>query len=442
MSHAKILLIGDILVDVTLKTSDQELKMRMGGIIHAARGLWAMNIPYSVAYFSPSYLDHQIRDYLQLHGCDDVIKLGDVIGSPYVFLIQDVKEIGDQGYEFLLRDDIKINYNQSALDLIANNHYQEILMISGNYDQVQLIDQISGNIHIDLANNVSDLTFFESLSKKIKTVFISTSSTIFQNLFSDEINSFIKLFENYTDTIILKENRGGSRGYNFITRSHFSSSAQTSPINNSVGVGDVFDACFIAKASFIGELNAMMLSSWLAYEYALTTYPDDFKKATTRLLKMKVNDLAKLTGISLPWEKRSSIDIYIAAPDFDFVDTTLIDNLCESLKYHNFKPRRPIKENGQMEENATKSRRQDLFNKDIELITQCSILVAVLLFDDPGTLIEIGLAHASGIPTIVYDPFNTAENCMLTELPALVSSDLDQILSEIFIIASKINRNE
>lgn len=442
MPKSKILLIGDIVVDVTLKTSKEELKMRLGGIIHAARGLWALDIPYSVAYFAPSYLDFQIVDYLEKHGCEEVIKIGNVTGAPYVFLIQDVKEIGDQGYEFLLREDIKIEYFQDAIDRIIKNQYEDNFLISGNYDQVNLINQIKGNVHIDVANNITDLSFYGLLNKKIKTTFISTSSLIFSHLFSGNFNQFCSLFEDYTENIVLKENRGGSRGYNFLTKQFFSTSAQTSQITNSVGVGDVFDACFIAKQLALGDIHALILSSWIAFEYALTTYPDDFKLNVTRIVKVDREDLSKLKGISLPWEVRSTINIYIAAPDFDYVDTTLIETLEKSLIYHNFRPRRPIKENGQMEENASKFRKQELFNKDMELLNNCSILIAVLLFNDPGTLIEIGLASAKNIPTIVYDPFNEAKNCMLTELPLLVSNDLDKILSEIYLIGSKQYANE
>ena len=60
------------------------------------------------------------------------------------------------------------------------------------------------------------------------------------------------------------------------------------------------------------------------------------------------------------------------------------------------------------------------------------MLIAVLLYNDPGTLIEIGLAAQRGLPTLVYDPFNLAENCMLTELPTLVSNDMDVIMSKVF----------
>ena len=47
---SKICLIGDILVDVTLKTEFNPLKMRLGGIVHAARALWAMGVEYDVAF--------------------------------------------------------------------------------------------------------------------------------------------------------------------------------------------------------------------------------------------------------------------------------------------------------------------------------------------------------------------------------------------------------
>jgi len=95
-----------------------------------------------------------------------------------------------------------------------------------------------------------------------------------------------------------------------------------------------------------------------------------------------------------------------------------------------------------MEKGASKTRKQELFEKDMTLLGECSMLVAVLLYNDPGTLIEIGLASARGIPTMVYDPYNQAENCMLTELPNLISDDLDEIISEVFIESAKIKNNE
>ena len=141
----------------------------------------------------------------------------------------------------------------------------------------------------------------------------------------------------------------------------------------------------------------------------------------------------------LPWEAREKINIYIAAPDFDYVNRTYIELLTESLKYHNFKPRRPVQENGQMEFDAESSRREEIYNKDMTLLSECQLLIAVLINNDPGTLIEIGLAAAKSMGTFVYDPYNQATNCILTQLPHFISNDLDELIAEVFIFASKLN---
>jgi nucleoside 2-deoxyribosyltransferase len=432
-SASKICLIGDIVVDVTLKTSKTELKLRLGGIIHAARCLWALNIPFAIRYFSPSYLDKQILSYLESLGCNDVVKFGDIIGAPYVFLIEEVKEVGDQGYEFLLRDEIELEYNEEALENFGNEQLKDYLLIAGNYDLIKVASQIKGNVHIDLANNFIDFTILDSLGKKASTLFISTSSNLFKDFYSDDFKTFSALFEKYAERMILKENRGGSRGFEFSTGDSAIGPAQTRPIIHSVGVGDVYDATYISSFDKNTFEEAMVLSSWVAAEYAITTFPDDFKRGVGRLKNSNLREIVALGGVMLPWETRETINIYIAAPDFDFVDTSFVDILCDSLLYHNFKPPRPIKEHGQMERNAPKARKQHLFTLDMALLNECDILVAVLLYDDPGTLIEIGIAAAKGMPTIVFDPLRKATNCMLTELPTLVTDDLDEIMTEIFI---------
>ncbi|WP_433777923.1 nucleoside 2-deoxyribosyltransferase [Flavobacterium anhuiense] len=438
----KICLVGDIVIDVSLKNESSDLKMRLGGIIHAARCLWALNIPFSVAYFAPSYLDVQINEYLKHHGCIEIIKIGNIIGAPYVFLIEEVKESGSQGYEFLLRDEINIEYNILGLKKLEENEVTNYLLISGNYDLEKIIKNLNGKIHLDIANNIDDISFFEGLTKKIETLFISTSSSIFKKIYQNDFLVFSNKFKTIAEKLILKENRGGSRGINLKENLLINVPAQTQPILHSVGVGDVYDATYVSVYNEKSFEESLFLSSWIATEYATTTYPDDFKLGVTRILSSKISDLITMEGVSLNWEKREKINIYIAAPDFDFVNTNEIDRLVNALEYHNFKPRRPIKENGQMEKEASKSRRQELFSKDMILLDDCSILVAVLLYNDPGTLIEIGLSAAKNIPTIVYDPYSIATNCMLTELPCLVSSDLDEIISEVFIKGSKIKFDE
>ena len=78
--------------------------MRLGGVVHAARALWATGQDYAVGAFCPGYLVEQAPTYLTEHGCQEFVLLGEVIGAPNVIAIADVREVGHQGYEDILRD--------------------------------------------------------------------------------------------------------------------------------------------------------------------------------------------------------------------------------------------------------------------------------------------------------------------------------------------------
>lgn len=431
-----ICIVGDILTDVTLSTNP--FKMRLGGIVHAARGLWARGIDYAVAYFSPSYLDGEIEHYLYQMGCKRIHKIGNVNGCPYTMLIKEVKEVGDQGYEFLYRDCINIEYFEDESRHLAE--YDDLFVISGNYDADFIITHARPDqpIHTDVANNIEKLEQFPS-QQRFRTLFISTSSGIFKNIFST-IDAFFEQFKPFAERVVLKENRGGSRAVDFTTGEHYQIPSQTCPITHSVGVGDVYDVTAITTTDRSFE-DSLFLASWVSMHYAKTTFVDDFKCAVQGVLKISSEKLKSFIGCFLPWEVRQQCRIYIAAPDFSFIDTSAIDLLCDCLKYHNFDPHRPVKENGQMSEKASKEERQRLFYGDMQLMADCNMLIAVLLYNDPGTLIEIGLAAQRGIPTLVYDPNKIADNCMLTELPTLVSNDLDEIIAKVFTEYSKQYQN-
>lgn len=156
-----ICLIGDILTDVTLPSlSRNEYKMRLGGVMHAARGLWAMGIEYAVAYFAPAYMDKQIEFYLHEFGCREIHKIGNITGCPYTMLIREAKEIGNQGYEFLYRDCIKIEYFAEEIKHLAD--YGELMCISGNYDMNIVLEGTRHDqpIHIDVANNIKTIDLY------------------------------------------------------------------------------------------------------------------------------------------------------------------------------------------------------------------------------------------------------------------------------------------
>lgn len=408
--------------------------MRLGGIVHAARCMYAVGEEYSVAYFAPSYLDSHIEYYLKEIGCTEVIKLGNVTNSPNTVLIQEVQEVGDQGYNFLLNENVEVVYDDSQLAKL--DKFEKILLFAGDFDMSKVMRyNAHAQYYLDVTNDIERLADLEGFH--FRTLFLSTSSTLFKNDYSN-IDSLVNDSQNICEQFVLKENRGGSRAYDYALKKMVSIPSMTVPVVHSVGVGDVYDTIVTIYDQCSPFEHNLLNASYVAAEYAQTTFIDEFRTMVQHYQDLPIEDKLKHNGVLLPWDVRKGINIYIAAPDFDFVDTKQIDFICQALEYHNFTPRRPIKENGQMSKVAGKAERQKLFQSDMLLIDSCQIMLAVLLFNDPGTLIEIGVAAERGMPVLVYDPFSMAENCMLTEIPNVVSASADQIISELFKYASKI----
>ncbi|MDM1521512.1 nucleoside 2-deoxyribosyltransferase [Myroides odoratimimus] len=430
-----ITLLGDIIVDVSLKDNDTDIKMRLGGIVHSARALWAIDNEYEMAYISPTYLDTRIEDFMITLGNPLLVKVATTSNSPNIILINEVKEVGNQGYELLLREKIEYVYHKNY-SITSDN----ILITWGQFDLHLILSQIDHSKKT-LSLEIGENNLYDIQDVKFENIYISTSSLFFKNYIENRdefiFDEFVKQFEPYCNQVILKENRGGTRLHSFIENKTYQVPSQTKPILHSVGVGDVFNTIYESNL-FNDIYKNLIFSSFIAMEYASTTFPMDFKESVQRYLKVDIDNLKKLNGLVLNWEKRRAINIYIAAPDFDFVNTKPIELLCSSLVYHNFSVRRPIKENGQMSENDTDFKKKEIYQNDMKLMSECQIFVAVLLYNDPGTLVEIGIAAERKIPIIMYDPYNIATNCMLTYSVNFLSDNIDQVLCEVFNYSSKI----
>jgi nucleoside 2-deoxyribosyltransferase len=429
-----ICLVGDILVDVTLKNNSEDLKMRLGGIVHSARALWAISSNYSIGYISPDYLDTRISDYLNHLNNPPLFKIAKTLNAPNIILIEEAREVGNQGYELILREEIKYEYINFKFPKCDS-----ILLTSGQYGIKSILEKVDKTpVSLELANvSFKDL---EELDFKFKNIYISTSSEIFQTFIREnEFNfkTFASQFKFFCEVLVFKENRGGTRLYNFVEDKVYQVSSQTKPIQHSVGVGDVFNAIY--ESDIFNDIQRnLSFASFVAMEYASTTFPQNFKNSVKQLLNIEIDNLVNLKGVILNWERRKNINIYIAAPDFDFEDTNLIDTLVNSLVYHNFKPRRPIKENGQVKEDDTPEQKQQIYYEDLKILNECDILIGILLYNDPGTLVEIGIASERQIPVLLYDPYNIAKNCMLIHSCNVVTNSMDEILSEVFILSSKL----
>ncbi|EJS4060300.1 TPA: nucleoside 2-deoxyribosyltransferase [Vibrio parahaemolyticus] len=438
-----MLILGEVYVDYTLPTERQDCKLRLGGIIHAARGLWANGIPYSAAIICPKYLVEGTTDYLEKHGCKDVILLGEINGSPNVISFGDVKEIGEQGYEDLLREakSIQITANKEAFV-----DYKNILIFPGQYNLSTLLPLFDkeATFNLDIAYGVDNIEQLTPIEGQISALFLSTSSDLFLRLSRKNISPLISELQKLKpEALILKENRGGSRLFDFTNDDQHNIPAILNQTVNSVGVGDVYSAVSIGrKLENNSWLDAVWQGALSATYYSQTTFPDDFKTLVERSNRVSLEKHKALGGISLPWHIRPSYQIYLAAPDFSYVDRTHLEQAIASLEYHNFIVRRPVIENGELNEQSTDFERQKAFFDDCCLIDECALIFAIPQSKDPGTLVEIGLAIAKGKPVVTYDPYEENDNNMVIQGSSAYSKDLDDCLNQVFIELSNLEKRK
>lgn len=175
------LLIGEVFVDVTLMPTGTEPKLRLGGVVHAARGLWALRKRFAVAAFVPDYLKSSAERYLIQFGCKKFITAGDITGAPNVMLIFDATEVDDQQYRDLLVEEKSIELND---ELTAKNFlgFKDALVFPGRFELASICKLLPKDIrlHIDAAYDVSSFQELRKLKRSIKTIFMSTSSGLFR----------------------------------------------------------------------------------------------------------------------------------------------------------------------------------------------------------------------------------------------------------------------
>jgi nucleoside 2-deoxyribosyltransferase/sugar/nucleoside kinase (ribokinase family) len=435
MEEACVLLVGEVCIDFTVGSHSHPVKMRLGGIVHAARGLWACGIPYSIAAVCPEYLAAEAEAYVAAHGCRQFIRLGNVKGAPNVFIIGDVREVGHQGYENLLRATKSVTLYDVNDQL---RPYSDVVIFPGAYDLASIAPHIAedARVTVDVAYDLASLDELDHLSARNLSIAISTSSDLFMALAHADLSKLIESCRKLGARFLLvKENRGGSRLFFLDSDEVEHIPAVLSETTNSVGVGDVYTAVFSGYPG-ADRRAAAWRGMQVATRYAGTTYPDDFARDVRRELRLEVDEVRALGGTILPWHDRPRFQIYLAAPDFSYVHKPEIDEAVRALEYHNFRVRRPVIENGEAERGSQTAALRRFYEEDVSLLYECDIVFGVPLGRDPGTLIEIGMAIAKGIPVVTFDPRNENDNTMVICGSEAWSNDLDVCLNAVFNVLS------
>lgn len=426
MTPAQIGVVGEVFLDVQPGLSGAP-SSRLGGALHACRTLSALGAPFACSAIMPDYLaDATIAECAVLGGTCEA--LGLVSGSPNVAIYSDTRESGNQGVLMpVLVGSHECAVLEKALGTLASG-LSDALIIPGFYPFEMVARRLADSgvrLHVDIAYDIGLDTVLGG--PPIETIFLSTSSELFLARWSSNPAAAWHELSAITRTLVLKESRGGSRAY--FSGGCILAPAFVGPTQHSIGVGDSFDATYV---HLLGAEPAERLQScsMVAAAYASTWDQDRFAEATTSILGG--NRPPAHAPISLPWEARPRHSIYIAAPDFPGVNLTPLEDLLRALEYHNFNCRLPIRENGLADTTLSTEELGAFCDADLKLLDECELLLAVMLFDDPGTLIEVGIAAERGVPVIVYDPYDRARNVMLRCVPNLVSSDPSAVVTEVF----------
>jgi hypothetical protein len=195
-----------------------------------------------VAAILPSYLEQSATAYFGKLGCQQFSVIAHVEAAPNVILIADATEVDDQGYETLLRDEKKVVPAGTA-----KSHRQtftgvrDVLIFPGAFELGAVCRLLprSAAIHIDAAYDVKSIRELYSIGRSIQTIFISTSSILFQKVANFNPRPLVNQIRRLgAEVLVLKENRGGSRVFIVQTRTVEQVPAILRSTANSVGVGD------------------------------------------------------------------------------------------------------------------------------------------------------------------------------------------------------------
>jgi nucleoside 2-deoxyribosyltransferase len=425
--------LGELFVDFALAQAGGESSLRLGGIAHAARGLSALGVPFAVAAVCPGYLRETAEAYLRQLGCTKFIRLGKVTGAPNVIVIRDVTEIGDQGYEDLLRSSKRVHICDVRHEL---QEFAAVLVFPGAFDLAQVCSMLPPDckLHIDVAYDVESVDELAGFGHQVDTVLISTSSNLFRRL--ADSTGLTRLWEAFKrldpSSVVLKENRGGARVLITAENRIEPIPALIGTTVNSVGVGDVFSGTYVALKEAEGPATAAWRAAQTSSAYAQTNSLKLFITYVQRSLQLSHAQMVELGGVHLPWERRQALPIYLAAPDFSHGDRKAINEALRSLEYHNFRVRRPVTENGELPPDSSVGRLLETYCKDLETLGETVLVFAVPTGRDPGTLVEMGIAIERRMPVIVYDPPAECKNTMVIAGAKCYSQSLDECLNAVF----------
>lgn len=224
--------------------------------------------------------------------------------------------------------------------------------------------------------------------------------------------------------IIVKQ---GIRGCHIIAgEQEYRIPAFSSKAECTLGSGDVFAGAFVTEyiktrdIVFSAKLACCVAANFIEQRETEAVISTDAAKYDMRIR----------TQINLPDINGQSI--YLAGPFFCQQELSWVNSVCFALEDAGFRVQSPSRENGIITDSTTQEGRREIFLRDIALLEQSDLVVALFDHDDPGTHFEVGYALRMGKTVFALKTSRDPLNNMLQFGCKSISNSLERLIEELY----------
>ncbi|MBO8172979.1 MAG: nucleoside 2-deoxyribosyltransferase [Bacillaceae bacterium] len=130
----------------------------------------------------------------------------------------------------------------------------------------------------------------------------------------------------------------------------------------------------------------------------------------------------------------SDKSVYLAGPFFSKQEEDWVKLITNRIENCGFKVLSPLRENGIIKKDTPMDERKNIFDKDLDLIRQSDVVVALLDHNDPGTCFEVGFAYERGIPIIALKTSQFELNNMLVYGCNVIVESIEELIEKLYIL--------
>ncbi|HHW41599.1 MAG TPA: hypothetical protein GXX19_10725 [Syntrophomonadaceae bacterium] len=279
----------------------------------------------------------------------------------------------------------------------------------------QYSDSLKG---LDVQYDIDLVLGLENLSQ-IDILFISTSDVLSytKKSFQEILDLF---FKKGVKIIVTKFGQGGSSIYRQ-KESRIDIPSFQSNYQFTVGAGDVFNAVFLVTYHNTKDLELSGLSAAAAASVFIESF--DFRSTPWNLQE----EIKSRRKQFIHPEQAQKIKIYLAGPFFSDGERYMVSQTYHALKKCGFSLFSPWHEDGIVPRLAVKS-----FKKNINAIKEATLIVALLDYEDPGTVWECGYAYALNKPIYAIQTCTNSFNLMVNLSTELTCESLRCLIDYLY----------